>query len=57
MGIALNEPLLLAIYLIIGVLFGESLATNEPFTSFLRQAQDKLNHYPIYCTKAGTNHT
>ena len=42
---------------IYGPLFGESLATNEPFISFLRQAQDKLNHYPVSCTKAGTNHT
>jgi hypothetical protein len=30
-----------------GPLFGESLATKEPFTSFLRQAQDKRYHYPV----------
>ena len=36
---------------IYALLFGESLATKEPFTSFLRQAQDKLYQYPVYPAK------
>jgi hypothetical protein len=34
-------------------LFGESFATKEPFTSFLRQTRDKLYIYPVCLGKRG----